>query len=371
MSSTQVLPQPVHVELGSTYGALTLFIGAILAALLVKFMAHCADYAEHFRSSYHNPRNRLFGLTNIQAFIYYRTRAGRWTKIYRLIVLFLWWFRTLDALHLAFIAHCVYYYLVIANVAALTEVVWSFRLQIVFNAVFLSHMDVYAFSTNAFATTDAANLVGRDKSKVFRIIPCIIMVLSSGVAGVVIWVVWPTFMAFSVAAFLDILVTSSLWYLLARSRTGYSNTESLITNLIRYTIHSGCLTRCCIVHLGSKGYPQCAVMPNNFIFLSVQFLVSKSDLFQVYVNSYIALLNARYYTQSNADSINAFERREPRSNSSDTGLHDTSHEKFPSFRRSMFAHPEVELMPPDRPLQVVMPRRSILVTVQKEIFIDL
>ncbi|KAG1723205.1 hypothetical protein EDB19DRAFT_367675 [Suillus lakei] len=97
----------------------------------------------------------LFGLTNIQALIYYRTHAGRWTKFYRLIVLFLW---TLDAVNLAFIVHCVYYYLVInfANVAALTEVVGCLRLQIVFNvlAVYVTHL-----------------IVGRDRSRVFRIIP--------------------------------------------------------------------------------------------------------------------------------------------------------------------------------------------------------
>lgn len=32
-------------------------------------------------------------------------------------------------------------------------------------------MDRYFFATNAFDTTDAANLVGRDRARVFRIIP--------------------------------------------------------------------------------------------------------------------------------------------------------------------------------------------------------
>lgn len=39
--------------------------------------------------------------------------------------------RILDALHLMLIGHCVYYYLVInyANVSALTEIVWSFKVS--------------------------------------------------------------------------------------------------------------------------------------------------------------------------------------------------------------------------------------------------
>ncbi|KAG0696376.1 hypothetical protein DFH29DRAFT_858048, partial [Suillus ampliporus] len=39
----------------------------------------------------------------------------------------------LDALHLALVVHCIYYYLVnnYGNISALTEIVWSFKLQIV------------------------------------------------------------------------------------------------------------------------------------------------------------------------------------------------------------------------------------------------
>lgn len=108
-------------------------------------------------------------------------------------------------------------------------------------------------------------------------------------------------------------------------------------------------------------------MPNNLIFLGFQFVEAK-----LYVNSYIALLNARYYMQSDTDTANSFELRELRGASIDTstGLQDVSHEKFPTFRRSMFAHPQIEVVPPTRPLQAVMSRRSVFVTVEKESFVD-
>ncbi|OJA19995.1 hypothetical protein AZE42_05639 [Rhizopogon vesiculosus] len=55
-------------------------------------------------------------------------------SLYKLVVIWLW---MLDALHLALITHCVYYYLVAnyANISVLTEIVWSFKLQIVIDII--------------------------------------------------------------------------------------------------------------------------------------------------------------------------------------------------------------------------------------------
>lgn len=339
-SSTQVPPQPLDVDPRSTYGAF--FIGSILAAV-------------------------LFGLTNIQAFIYFRTHVGRWTAYYRFIVLLLW---ALDAVHLGLTIHCVYYYLVInfANFAVLSEVIWSFRLQIVVNVliIYVIHL---LYSHRIW-------IVGRDRSIIFRIIPGIVIILGSGVAIALFWVIyyhnpsmglfmnqWIIYLALSAAVFVDVLITISLWYLLASSRTGFSQTDCLITRLICYTIDSGCLTSVCAL----TSIIMCAIIPHDYIFLSIQFIVAK-----LYVNSYIALLNAEYYTQSNTDVFNSFELREPERSSFDTGtmLNDLSHEKYPSFQRNMLTRPEVGVIPPTRPLGVVVSRRSILVTVEKESFID-
>lgn len=214
-------------------------------------------------------------------------------------------------------------------------------------------------------------IVGRDRSTIFRIIPSIVIVLSSGAAFVLIWVVyhhnpstglfldrWTVFMALSVATFLDILITTSLWYLLASSRTGFAQTDCLISRLMCYTIDSGCLTSVCAL----VSIITCAVMPYNFIFLSIQFIMAK-----LYINSYIALLNTRYYTQHSTDTIDSFElRREP----PNSGVHNLLQEKFRSFQMNK-THPEIEVVPPTRPLAVVASRRSVLVTVEKESFIDI
>ncbi|KAG2339036.1 hypothetical protein BDR05DRAFT_892391 [Suillus weaverae] len=105
-SAQELLPQ---VDLGNTFGAL--LIGVTLSAV-------------------------LFGLTNVQTFIYFQTHRDTGMSYFKLIV------RTsrclicqiLDALHLALIIHCIYYYLVTnyANFNVLTEIVWSFKVSFYF-----------------------------------------------------------------------------------------------------------------------------------------------------------------------------------------------------------------------------------------------
>jgi hypothetical protein len=65
----------------------------------------------------------------------------------------------------------------------------------------------------------------------------------------------------------------------------------------------------CTAQLVPECHIQCAVMPTNFIFFSIEFLLAKCMFkamsddhadqrpFQVYVNSYLALLNARHFLQ--------------------------------------------------------------------------
>ncbi|KAG2747903.1 hypothetical protein P692DRAFT_20735995, partial [Suillus brevipes Sb2] len=66
----------------------------------------------------------MIGLTSIQAYVYFRTHTGRWTKFYRFIVRLRMTLDS-DAVHLALAIHCIYYYLVInfANFDALIKVV--------------------------------------------------------------------------------------------------------------------------------------------------------------------------------------------------------------------------------------------------------
>ncbi|KAG0698133.1 hypothetical protein DFH29DRAFT_113285 [Suillus ampliporus] len=266
-----------EIDLGNTFGAL--FIGVFIAAI-------------------------LFGLSNIQTFLYFqtRTRTRTGTSFHRLAVIWLW---ILDALHMALIVHCVYYYLVTnyANIGALTEIVWSFKLQLVIDIVLVYGVQVmYAYRIWIFS---------EGRSRVLPITVGIIVVLVSGPAIVTAWSVyqchvftdfvgieWSTFMALGTTTFLDLIIASSLCYLLATSLTGHSRTDSFLTKLMTYIVNTGCLTSM----FSMTAIITCAVMPRNFIYLSIEFLVAK-----LYVNSFLALLNARYYLQVGADTVGSSE----------------------------------------------------------------
>ncbi|KAF8993175.1 hypothetical protein BDQ17DRAFT_1368618 [Cyathus striatus] len=74
----------------------------------------------------------------------------------------------------------------------------------------------------------------------------------------------------------DALTTGSLCILLAKSRSGFKKTDSLISILILFTINTGLLTMYYII------------WPHNFIFMGIYFVLGT-----VYYNSLLASLNAR------------------------------------------------------------------------------
>ncbi|KAG0700743.1 hypothetical protein DFH29DRAFT_1080516 [Suillus ampliporus] len=330
-SSQDLTPQ---LDLGSTFGAL--LIGVIIAAVLV-------------------------GVTNIQAFVYFQTHSDTGRTFYKLVVI---WFWTFDVLHLALIIHCVYYYLVnnYANIGALTKVVWSFKLQVMINApvIYGVHL-LYVYRIW---------IVSKGRSRALPITVGIIVILCAGIIIARMWAIyqchvftdfigieWSTYMTLGVITFLDIVIASSLCYLLATSRTGTSSTDSLITKLMGYIINTGCLTSICSVAV----IITCAVMPRKFIFLALEFLMVK-----LYVNSSLALLNAPYYVQPNTGTIDSSEFR----------MHDSVYrpelhlrvlqdEELQASTKNTFKHPDDEVAHRTRS---VMPQRPIEMTMETNSF---
>ncbi|KAG2031521.1 hypothetical protein BDR03DRAFT_1016007 [Suillus americanus] len=326
-SSTQDLIPQLH--LGNTFGAL--FIGVIFAAF-------------------------LFGLSNIQAFFYFQTHRGTGISFPKLTVAWLW---TLDALHLFLIVHCIYYYLVAhyADISVLTEIVWSFKLQIVIDVSGFSHvlrppthpLQVIIIYGVHLLYFHRIWIVGKGRSRVLPMVVGVIVTLGSGVAISLIWAIyqchvfsdlitieWATFMSLGTVAFIDFVIASSLCYLLATSRTGFSSTDSIIAKLVAYIINTGCLTSVCSL----TAMITCAVMPHNFIFLGVEFLIAK-----LYVNSFLALLNARCYLQPAAETNRSSEIHmrhgvyRPELN-----VMASQDEEFQGSRKNMFKHPDDDVV---------------------------
>ncbi|KAG1723227.1 hypothetical protein EDB19DRAFT_1916228 [Suillus lakei] len=330
-SSTQdLIPQ---LQLANTFGAL--FIGVVVAAI-------------------------LFGVTNVQAFIYFQTHSGTGLTLYKLVVIWLW---ILDALHLALIVHSVYFYLVInfANVSALTEIVWSSNLQAVVGVLIISGAHLLY--------VHRIWIVSRGRSRAWPIMVGIAVVLTSGVAIAILWreyqfhvisdatkIEWELDIYFGAVAFVDVLIASSLCYLLATSRTGFSRTDLFITKLMGYILNTGCLTSVCSL----TAIITYAMMPNNYICEVVEFVMLK-----LYVNSYIALLNAGYYVQVNADTTIPSEFH-MRHDVYRPPLHvrTSQDEELQASRKSMFQYPNDEVLHITRPTQAVMPQRPIEMTME-------
>ncbi|KAG1854859.1 hypothetical protein F4604DRAFT_1932480 [Suillus subluteus] len=154
---------------------------------------------------------------------------------------------------------------------------------------------------------------------------------------------WATFLTLATITFADVVVASSLCYLLATSRTEFSSTNSLITKLMVYIINTGCLTSICSM----VAVITCAIMPSNFIFLAIEFLLAK-----LYVNSFLALLNARHYTQVTTDTNNCYAFRN-RHGVYRPELHIKASEyELQASQKDVFKHPDDEAVHPSQSVKV-------------------
>ncbi|KDR80020.1 hypothetical protein GALMADRAFT_242230 [Galerina marginata CBS 339.88] len=95
---------------------------------------------------------------------------------------------------------------------------------------------------------------------------------------------------FSYSTGFDIVLAGSMCYYLnkTRNRTCFRPTSNRIASIMRYILISGTITSAT-----SLAILICyIIMPENLIFLGITFIVTK-----VYINSYMALLNARSSTR--------------------------------------------------------------------------
>jgi len=108
------------------------------------------------------------------------------------------------------------------------------------------------------------------------------------------------------ASFNDIMLSVGMYHVLYVGTTMFAETKSMVTTIIRYVIVSGALTSMFSI----AGLTTFIAMPDNYVFLGIAFALTK-----VYVNSYLAMLNARKSirnsTGPNILTISDLERRTP------------------------------------------------------------
>ncbi|EPQ51004.1 hypothetical protein GLOTRDRAFT_133330 [Gloeophyllum trabeum ATCC 11539] len=102
---------------------------------------------------------------------------------------------------------------------------------------------------------------------------------------------WVTSTGLGCAAAADIIIAISMCHYLAKRRTGFKRTNSIILTLMAFSINTGLLTSI----LATATAITFATMPTNFVWQSFFWVLGKC-----YVNSLLATLNGREYIHEKA-----------------------------------------------------------------------
>lgn len=228
----------------------------------------------------------LWGVTCVQTFTFF-TRRSKDLPVFKLLIAFL---LVLDTFDTVLNCHFLYFYLVknYLNPLAIVAPVWSV----------IIHVAVTSISDFIIRSMFARRIYRLSRHNIFLTAGIVALSFTDLICGLII-----TAKAFGVTSYLDLDPLSSLMYLnfaagtssdlsvalvlcylLRRSRTGFQQTDSLITILMVYTVNTGLL----VALDASAGLITYIVMPHNLIFLGFYLLMSK-----LYLNSYLASLNAR------------------------------------------------------------------------------
>lgn len=246
-----------------TFGAL--YIGAILAAM-------------------------LFGITNLQAAVYYRRYPNDWW-LYRYSVALLW---TLDTLHVALSTHAIYVYVIEMFgdfIGGLEKDVWTMKLQLSVNDLLVVYVQwLYAIR------------LWRLGRHFYKILPWFVFLAVGASFGAAIFIVYDIFRVPNIAsvsvtkrsvyvycstiAVTDFIIALPMCYYLHKSRevTKFTSTAELLLRLMRLILVSGLATSACSL-LTLIAF---IAWPESLIFLGIHFVLSK-----LYVNSILAMFNFR------------------------------------------------------------------------------
>lgn len=239
----------------------------------------------------------LHGVCLLQAFLYF-TKYKRDSLFVKTLVgttvLF-------DALHLAFISHTIYHY-VISNFHSpqkLEFLTWSVIMEALFTGVngaivqtFYTYR-VWCLSKKSFFLT------------VF-ILLLILATVGSGTAWVILSMQLQTYRQLlhispltitinALSTTVDVIIATTLCVLLNRARTGFKRSDTVITQLMIFVVNTGVLTTCCAV----ASLISLIASPHSLIYASFYFCIGR-----FYTNSFLATLNARESIKNNVNDTN-------------------------------------------------------------------
>ncbi|EPQ50151.1 hypothetical protein GLOTRDRAFT_141615 [Gloeophyllum trabeum ATCC 11539] len=255
-----------HFVLDNTMGAM--FVGVIVAAT-------------------------LYGVSCVQTWFYYNHyRNDLWHIKLLVAASFI-----SDTIHQALISHTMYTYVVtnFANPAILQRLVWSLLVEVLFNGF-------TALMVQVFFTIRIWKLSERNVPITVSVLLLVLAEFGAVIAYTIKSLTLETFaelellkgLSMSVnglAAAGDVAIAIVLCTMLHRSRTGFRQSDTMITKLIIFCVNTGLLTSACAV----LSLVFIAALPNTFIYICFYFTLGR-----LYLNSLLATLNARKSIRSTA-----------------------------------------------------------------------
>ncbi|CAL1710997.1 unnamed protein product [Somion occarium] len=237
----------------------------------------------------------LYGVTCIQTFVYFQKSEGD-RLLLKTLISTLW---LLDTLDVVLNGHILYHYLVtnFANPFALTSPVWSLVLHVSITAI--TNFLVRGMFTRRVFRLSQGNWI---LTVFITAVSLLDLVCSVVVTVMAFHDTFAELMQLSTLLYLDFAavfsadasIAVSLCYYLRVNRTGVRKTDSLINILMLYTVNTGLLTALD----ASAGLIMFAVMPNNLMYVAFYLQLSK-----LYVNAYLASLNARETLRDRTEDI--------------------------------------------------------------------
>jgi len=241
----------------------------------------------------------VYGITTLQSYFYYMSFPRDDLSI-KLLVGSIW---ILDTLHVIFMCHALYFYLItgFGNPLLLMNGTWPLFSSIAINVV-------VAFIVQCFFTERIFQLCPPGKRWwVTGIIAITVLAhFVFGLETVVFLSMKKEFarfkevtliaaVPFGVAAVLsDIIIAVALCVLLGSNRSSFDDTNSVINKLIVFAINR-CILTSTVAVVETIVF---SVLPNSFYSLAIDFVIGK-----LYANSLLAVLNSRVALGSNSRNV--------------------------------------------------------------------
>ncbi|TEB22409.1 hypothetical protein FA13DRAFT_1515668 [Coprinellus micaceus] len=236
----------------------------------------------------------LHGICLLQAFFYFTNyRNDHWLlkSMVGTTILF-------DAIHLCFVSHSMYHYLVSnwGDENELKRLVWSVLMEALLTGL-------NAGIVQAFYAFRVWTLSKRNWFLTITILVFIFAEAGCGVAWVAISMGFETYTDLlrinpltitinALSTAVDVFIAVSMCWLLHGSRTGFRRSDTIITNLMIFVVNTGMLTSLCAI----ASLTSLVASPRTLIYATFYFCIGR-----FYTNSFLATLNARKTISSAAN----------------------------------------------------------------------